>query len=53
MPTFIRANTVKGKGVSFMENQIGWHGMAPKAEEAKKAIEEIQKLPAWSAKGAL
>ncbi|HUP58653.1 MAG TPA: transketolase [Bdellovibrionota bacterium] len=52
-PTFIRANTVKGKGVSFMEHQIGWHGVAPKAEEAKKAIEEIQKLESWSAKGDL
>jgi transketolase len=42
-PTFIVADTVKGKGVSFMENQIGWHGVAPKAEEAARAIEEIKK----------
>ena len=40
-PCFILANTVKGKGVSFMENKIGWHGVAPTAEEAKKAKEEI------------
>ncbi len=41
-PVFILARTVKGKGVSFMENQIGWHGVAPTCEEAKKAIEEIK-----------
>ncbi|HHV46576.1 MAG TPA: transketolase [Tissierellia bacterium] len=40
-PTMIIANTVKGKGVSFMENQAGWHGKAPSEEEAKKAIGEI------------
>jgi transketolase len=42
-PTFIRARTVKGKGVSFMEHQIGWHGVAPKADEAKRAIDEIRR----------
>ena len=41
-PVMIVARTVKGKGVSFMENQIGWHGVAPKAEEAKRAIDEIR-----------
>ena len=41
-PFFILARTVKGKGVSFMENKIEWHGVAPKADEAKKAIEEIK-----------
>ncbi len=41
-PTFILARTVKGKGVSFMENQIGWHGVVPKADEAKRAIDEIK-----------
>jgi transketolase len=41
-PVFIRARTVKGKGVSFMENRIEWHGAAPKAEEASKAIAEIR-----------
>ncbi len=33
MPTAIIAKTVKGKGVSFMENQAGWHGKAPNDEE--------------------
>jgi len=43
-PFMILARTVKGKGVSFMENQIGWHGVAPKAAEAAKAKEELTKL---------
>ena len=38
---FIIAETVKGKGVSFMENQVGWHGVAPTAEQAKQAVAEI------------
>jgi transketolase len=42
-PTFIIARTLKGKGVSFMERKIEWHGVAPKAEEAKRAIDEINK----------
>jgi transketolase len=42
-PTLIIARTVKGKGVSFMEHQIGWHGVAPKAEEGTRAIDEIRK----------
>lgn len=41
-PVIIIARTIKGKGVSFMENQIGWHGVAPTHEEAKKAAEEIR-----------
>jgi transketolase len=41
-PTLIIANTIKGKGVSFMEHQIGWHGVCPKADEAQKAITEIK-----------
>lgn len=41
MPNLIIAKTIKGKGVSFMENQIGWHGKAPNEEEYKKAIEEL------------
>ncbi|MDR7856563.1 transketolase [Tissierella sp.] len=41
MPTIIIAKTFKGKGVSFMENQVGWHGKAPSNEEANKAIEEL------------
>ncbi|MBQ8847648.1 MAG: transketolase [Candidatus Gastranaerophilales bacterium] len=35
------ANTVKGKGVSFMENQAGWHGKAPNDEQLQKALEEL------------
>lgn len=42
-PTLILAHTIKGKGVSFMENQVGWHGKAPKEEEYKKAMDEINK----------
>lgn len=41
VPTVIVAKTVKGKGVSFMENQAGWHGKAPSEEEYEKAIEEL------------
>lgn len=41
-PTFILANTVKGKAVSFMEDRIEWHGAAPSKEQAQKAIEEIK-----------
>ena len=40
-PTAIIAKTVKGKGVSFMENNYGWHGKAPSEEEAKKAVAEL------------
>lgn len=40
-PTVIIAKTIKGKGVSFMEDQVGWHGKAPSQGEAKMAIEEI------------
>jgi transketolase len=41
-PTVIVANTVKGKGVSFMENNAGFHGAAPNEEEYKKAMEELR-----------
>lgn len=41
-PTAIIAKTVKGKGVSFMENQAGWHGKAPKEEEYIQAMNEIE-----------
>lgn len=41
VPTIIIAKTVKGKGISFMENQIGWHGKAPNEEEYRNAIEEL------------
>lgn len=40
-PTAIIAKTVKGKGVSYMENQVGWHGNAPKDDQYAQAIEEI------------
>ena len=40
-PTMIVARTVKGKGVSFMENQVGWHGVAPKPEEVALALAEL------------
>ena len=42
-PTAIIAKTVKGKGVSFMENQAGWHGKAPNDEEYKTAMEDLEK----------
>ncbi|MCD8301161.1 MAG: transketolase [Clostridiales bacterium] len=42
-PTAIIAKTVKGKGVSYMENQIGWHGKAPNDEEYAIAMEELKK----------
>ena len=35
------AKTVKGKGVSFMENQAGWHGKAPNAEQYEQARQEL------------
>lgn len=41
-PSMIVAETVKGKGVSYMENQVGWHGKAPNEEEYQKAIEELE-----------
>ena len=40
-PTAIIAKTVKGKGISFMENQVGWHGSAPNDEQYEKAVAEI------------
>ena len=43
MPTAIIAHTVKGTGVSFMENQVGWHGNAPNDEEYAIAMEELEK----------
>ncbi|MCI1273316.1 MAG: transketolase [Clostridiaceae bacterium] len=43
-PTAIIANTIKGKGVSFMENQAGWHGKAPKQEEFERAMKELEAL---------
>ena len=45
-PTAIIAKTVKGKGVSFMENKASWHGVAPDAEQTQKALEELEKFEA-------
>lgn len=42
LPTFIRAKTIKGKGVSFMENAVEWHGKAPNKEETEKALQELE-----------
>ncbi len=42
-PTAIIAKTSKGKGISFMENQVGWHGVAPSEAERAKAIEELER----------
>ena len=42
-PTFIGARTIKGKGVSFMENDPKWHGNAPDKDELAKALEEVSK----------
>lgn len=41
-PTVIIMKTVKGKGVSFMENQVGWHGKAPNEEQRQQALKELE-----------
>ena len=41
MPTMIIAHTIKGKGVSFVENKVEWHGVAPKKDEYERAIKEL------------
>lgn len=41
-PTMIIAHTIKGKGVSFMENQAGWHGVAPNEEQFEAAMKELE-----------
>ncbi len=43
MPTAIVMKTVKGKGVSFMENQAGWHGKAPNDEQYEQAMADLEK----------
>jgi len=43
MPTAIIAKTIKGKGVSFLEDQAGWHGKAPNDEQYAQAMEELEK----------
>lgn len=42
-PTCIVAHTIKGKGVSFMENKVGWHGKAPNDEQYAQAMAELEK----------
>ena len=44
MPTAIIMKSVKGKGVSFMENQAGWHGKAPNDEQYETAMEDLRKV---------
>ncbi len=44
MPTAIIAKTIKGRGISYMENKAGWHGKAPNEEEYKLAIEELSNI---------
>ena len=44
MPTAIICKTVKGKGVSFMENNAGWHGKAPNDEEYATAMADLEKI---------
>ena len=41
-PVMIIANTIKGKGVSFMENNVGWHGKTPDEEQLKEALKELK-----------
>ena len=43
-PTAIIATTIKGKGVSFMENQVNWHGSAPNAEQYADAMKELEEV---------
>lgn len=43
MPTAIIAHTIKGKGVSFMENQVGWHGKSTKADEFEEAMKDLNR----------
>ena len=40
-PNMIIANTIKGKGVSFMEGQVSWHGKAPNEEQYNMAVKEL------------
>ena len=43
-PTAIIAKTIKGKGVSFMENEAAWHGKAPNEEQYNLAMEEVNNM---------
>ena len=40
-PRFVIANTIKGRGVSFIENRVEWHHKVPSAEQTKQALEEL------------
>ena len=40
-PSVIICHTIKGKGVSYMENQVGWHGKAPNDEQYAQAMKEL------------
>ena len=51
-PVCIVAETVKGKGVSFMEGQVGWHGKAPNDEQFEQAMAELDARAAELAKEA-
>ena len=42
-PKFINAHTVKGKGVDYMENQVGWHGTAPNKEQYEDAMAQLER----------
>ena len=42
MPKLIHLHTTKGKGVSFMENNVDWHGKAPSEEQRQKALKELE-----------
>lgn len=44
MPTAIIVHSTKGKGVSFMENQVGWHGKAPNDEQYAQAMEDLERI---------
>lgn len=44
LPTVIICDTIKGKGVSFMENQAGWHGAAPNDEQYEQAVKELTEV---------
>ena len=43
-PAVILSDTIKGKGVSFMENEVDWHGLAPNDKELETALAEIKDL---------
>ncbi|MCH4033696.1 MAG: transketolase [Lachnospiraceae bacterium] len=51
-PTLILASTIKGKGVSYMENQAGWHGKAPNAEQYETAMQDLDRIDEELAKEA-